>query len=186
MIPEKEARRISKFLSLVLRHKPETIELNLDENGWADVDELLEKVNNHGLPVNRSTLEHVVATNNKKRFTYNDSGSKIRASQGHSINVDLGLENQCPPDILYHGTAERFLSSILERGLIKGSRQHVHLSQDLNTATKVGSRHGKPVILKIDALKMYKSGYAFYISKNRVWLTDHVPIEFIQPSKPQA
>ena len=152
MISEKQIIHISKFLSLVLRHQPETIGIQLDQNGWTDVNDLIEKANNYGIKFDRETLNHIVATNAKKRFAFNDTFDKIRASQGHSIEIELGYTNQKPPEILFHGTAEKFVKSILDTGLEKRNRQHVHLSSDLETAIKVGQRHGKPFIFKVLSL----------------------------------
>lgn len=166
----------SKFLSLVLRHKPEKIGIKLDENGWADVSELLSKMKNG---ITMEILEEIVVTNDKQRFAFNEDKTKIRANQGHSINVDLELKVLVPPNMLYHGTAERFIKSIMETGLDKRNRTHVHLSQNYDTAISVGSRYGKPVILKIDTKKMSEDGYIFYLSENNVWLTDSVPVKYI-------
>lgn len=166
--------RLSKFLSLILRHNPGKIGLTLDPNGWADVDELLLKAK-----MDRPTLERVVAENDKKRFAFSADGKKIRASQGHSISVDLQLEPVSPPEVLYHGTAERFRQSILENGLLHGRRQHVHLSKDVATALIVGRRHGKPVVFQIKAREMEKDGYLFFLSANGVWLTEHVPAKYL-------
>ncbi|MCH5716100.1 RNA 2'-phosphotransferase [Niabella hibiscisoli] len=179
MITEKEAVRISKFLSLVLRHQPETIDLVLDENGWADVTPLIDKCNQKGITLNRELLEHIVATNTKKRFSFNDQKDQIRANQGHSIDVDLALSVQVPPDLLYHGTAERFVSSIKEQGLIKQQRQHVHLSAKQSTAVQVGQRHGKPFVFSVLTAQMHRDGFVFYLSDNGVWLTDHVPAKYL-------
>lgn len=165
--------KISRLLSLVLRHKPESIGLHIDSNGWAKVDELLKKAN-----IDMETLEDVVATNNKKRFAFNDDKTKIRANQGHSIKVDLELESLKPPNYLYHGTSTRFLKSIYEQGLVAGRRQQVHLSSNSETALNVGSRHGKPIILVIDTKSMFADGYKFYLSQNNVWLTDYVPAKY--------
>ena len=170
----KELIRISKFLSLVLRHNPSKIGLTLDSEGWASVPELLQKAN-----IDMSTLEQVVAENNKKRFAFNENKSKIRASQGHSIDVDLKLEPKEPPDILFHGTVGKFIESIKRQGLIKGNRRHVHLSKDVRTATKVGERRGHPVILDVDAKAMHGNGFKFYLSDNGVWLTDIVPPQYL-------
>jgi len=171
----------SKFLSLILRHKPETIGLTLDANGWADTNELLEKLAANGGTMTFDELKTIVDENTKKRFAFNDDFSKIRASQGHSIEVDLKLEPQIPPTILYHGTALKNVDSIKAQGIIKGSRQHVHLSADQETAVKVGSRHGKPVILEINTAKMLADGCVFYLSDNHVWLTDFVaPLYIIE------
>lgn len=171
--------RISKFVSLVLRHDPSKIGLTLDEHGWASVDELLQKAPKLGLHFDRATLEQVVAENDKKRFAFSEDGQKIRASQGHSIDVDLALEPISPPDVLYHGTAERFRESILQKGLIPGSRNHVHLSADTKTATIVGKRHGKPIIFTVKAREMESDGFSFYLSDNKVWLTEHVPANYL-------
>lgn len=170
---------ISRFLSLLLRHKPGTVGLVLDENGWADVNELLEKMKPHGFHVSKEQLEEVVFTNNKKRFAFNEDHTKIRASQGHSIAVDLKMEPVTPPAFLYHGTGEKSVASILATGLEKRSRQHVHLSADKETALAVGSRHGKPVVLVINARQMQADGFLFYLSANKVWLTDAVPVLYI-------
>ena len=180
MFPEKETVRLSKFLSLVLRHQPEAIGLVLDENGWADVFDLLQKLKAKGFAVGNEALQHVVATNNKKRFAFNADGSKIRASQGHSITVDLGYEVSTPPAVLYHGTAEKNVGAILQNGLIRQNRQHVHLSKDVETAITVGKRHGKPVVFNVMAGAMHKDGFAFYVSANGVWLTDAVPCNYLQ------
>ncbi|HNL85482.1 MAG TPA: RNA 2'-phosphotransferase [Chitinophagales bacterium] len=179
MNTNQQHKNISKFLSLVLRHMPDTISLNLDENGWADISELIEKCNNHNVLLNIQLLEEIVTTNDKQRFAFNDDKSKIRANQGHSITVELDLEDKMPPEILYHGTAERFLGSILKNGILKQSRQQVHLSANIDTAKKVGARHGKPVVLTVKASAMYNAGHKFYLSQNGVWLTDFVHPEFL-------
>ncbi|ANH83700.1 RNA 2'-phosphotransferase [Niabella ginsenosidivorans] len=171
---------ISKFLSLVLRHKPETIDIQLDENGWADIDTLIERSNNYGVAFNKEMLQYIVATNSKKRFAFNDTIDKIRASQGHSVNVELGYASQKPPEILYHGTSERSVPSILNSGLEKRNRQHVHLSCAVETAVSVGQRHGKPFIFKVLAGQMYNDGFLFYLSDNGVWLTDKVPAAYLE------
>src|ERR1700754_377933 len=171
---------LSKFLSLVLRHKPDEIGLTLDSNGWANIEELLKFSVARGHPLTRAMIDEVVLTNDKKRFVISADGSMIRANQGHSIPVDLELPEIEPPDLLYHGTATRFVSSIRVEGLIKGSRQHVHLSADEETALKVGKRHGKPIVLLVNTGKMYQLGHLFYFSANGVWLTDHVPPDYIE------
>lgn len=171
---------ISKFLSLVLRHQPETIGIQLDQNGWTDVTELIEKSNNYGVKFDRETLNHIVDTNSKKRFAFNETLDKIRASQGHSIEIELGYTNQKPPEILYHGTGEKSVQSIIDTGLEKRSRQHVHLSTDIETAIKVGQRHGKPFVFKVLAEQMYNDNFQFYISDNGVWLTDNVPTKYLK------
>jgi len=172
----KNIKQTSKFLSLLLRHKPETIGLKLDENGWADMDELIKKSKKRGLT--RALIERVVEQDDKQRFSI--KGNRIRANQGHSLAIDLGLKAVTPPEVLYHGTATRFLDSIMKMGLTKQKRQHVHLSKEIETATRVGMRHGKVVILEVDAKRMYEAGYLFYLSENGVWLTDVVPKEFLR------
>lgn len=169
----------SKFLSYVLRHAPESIGLALDANGWASVDELLVKAAAAGRSLNHATLEEIVATSDKKRFTLSEDGSRIRAAQGHSVEVALGLEPTAPPETLYHGTATRFLDAIRAEGLKPGSRQQVHLSADAATAAAVGSRHGKPAVLRVAAGAMHAQGYAFFRADNGVWLTDQVPPHFL-------
>ncbi len=175
-LTNKQKKTRGKFLSLILRHKPETIGIELDENGWVAVDELLDKLEGR---LTREQLEDIVETNNKKRYEFNEDKSRIRASQGHSVKVDLGYDAVEPPEFLYHGTATRFLEAIKEEGLEKRSRHDVHLSTQLDTATDVGNRHGKVVILTIRAKEMHTAGYKFFVSTNQVWLTDHVPAEFI-------
>ncbi|MEN2401371.1 RNA 2'-phosphotransferase [Flavobacterium sp. MC2016-06] len=177
---EKIIKGTSKFLSFVLRHSPETIHLKLDENGWADVDELIIQSNKHNVPLDFDLLKIVVETNDKKRFAFNEDQTKIRASQGHSIEVELNLDAVEPLDYLYHGTVATSIESIKEKGLQKISRQHVHLSKDKETAIKVGSRRGKPIILIVDAKSMYQEGFKFYLSDNGVWLTDEVPAKYIE------
>ncbi len=169
-------KEISKFLSLVLRHKPETIGIKLDSNGWVDVDELISKMQKG---ITKEILEEIVLTNDKQRFAFNEDKTKIRANQGHSLNIDLGLKESTPPDMLYHGTAERFIKSIMETGIKKNSRRHVHLSENTETAVSVGNRYGKPVLLKVDTKRMSVDGYKFYVSENNVWLTDSVPVKYI-------
>ncbi|QMU26918.1 RNA 2'-phosphotransferase [Adhaeribacter radiodurans] len=179
MLPEKEITRISKFLSLVLRHQPEKINITLDENGWTSVATLLQQANKNNIKLSPAILDYVVANNNKKRFTFNADKTKIRANQGHSIEVELGYIPQVPPAVLYHGTSEGALNSVLATGLQKQNRHHVHLSTDVVTARNVGQRHGKPVVLRIDAQAMTQNGYLFYLSENQVWLTDQVPTEYL-------
>jgi putative RNA 2'-phosphotransferase len=171
--------KMSKFLSLVLRHKPQEIGLALDENGWADVEELIRLTNRNGCPLTRPLLERIVAENDKQRFAFSDDGRKIRANQGHSIEIDLGLPSVEPPELLFHGTASRFLESIRSAGLHSRNRQHVHLSLDEATATKVGQRHGKPVVLVVRANEMFANGYQFFLSDNGVWLTEQVPARYL-------
>ena len=172
-------KEISKFLSLILRHQPDKIGLLLDDNGYANVDQLLSQAAKHRVHFTKTELETVVAENDKQRFAFNEDHSKIRASQGHSIKVDLELSPQEPPEFLFHGTVSRSVSGILQSGIQKMSRQHVHLSVDKTTATKVGSRRGAPVILTILSGQMHRDGLPFYISANGVWLTDHVPAKYI-------
>ena len=172
--------KISKFLSYVLRHKPESIGLELDKNGWASIDRLVRCTNASGQNLSRKVIEEVVQANDKKRFSVSDDGMRIRASQGHSVDIDLGLKPEPPPKYLYHGTATRFLDSILTSGLNSRERQYVHLSSDVKTAVRVGQRHGKPVILVINAGKMNADGYSFFLSDNGVWLTEHVPLEYLE------
>ena len=163
----------------MLRHKPETIGLSLDENGWANVRDLLEKVNTSGTPLDFATLQIIVDTNDKKRFSFNEDKTQIRANQGHSIEVELNLTQQVPPAILYHGTAHKNLEAIQQNGLLKMSRQHVHLSTSEATAKQVGSRHGTPIVLTVNAGSMHEHQFVFYLSENGVWLTPHVPASFI-------
>ena len=170
----------SKLLSYVLRHRPDSIGLQLDANGWADVDELLQRLADHGKPVARDLLDRVVAENDKQRFAFDAQRTRIRASQGHSIDVELGLEPVQPPDVLYHGTASRFVTAILATGLRAGSRQHVHLSGDVDTARRVGARHGVPVVLRVDTARMRADGAVFYRSDNGVWLTGPVAPRYLR------
>ncbi len=171
--------RTSRFLSLVLRHKPEEAGLTLDESGWCNVDDLLKGCASHGHGISRQELDRIVDENDKKRFQFSDDGERIRASQGHSIDVDLGYEPQTPPEVLFHGTATRFLDAIKEIGLIKGSRQHVHLSPLAETALKVGARHGKPIVILVNAGQMHRLGIYFYLTPNGVWLVDSVPPQYL-------
>lgn len=166
-----------KYLALLLRHNPGSIGLELDKNGWADIDELIKKSKR---PLTRDIIEEIVQTNNKKRYVISDEGSRIRASQGHSIKVDLEMEEKEPPKYLYHGTATRSVGSILKSGIEKRGRQDVHLSDNEETAISVGKRHGKPFVLRIKAEEMYKKGHKFRLSANKVWLTEKVPPEFIE------
>lgn len=169
----------SKFLSLVLRHQPQTIGLTLDDAGWADVSELLQKLALAGRTVTLDLLREVVASNDKRRFSFSEDGTRIRANQGHSIDVALGLEELEPPAVLYHGTASRFIDSVMRTGLDKRQRHHVHLTEDIVTARSVGQRYGVPIILAIDAAAMCADGHRFYRSDNNVWLTDHVPVRYL-------
>jgi len=173
---EKQKKHISKFLSLVLRHKPEEIGLQLDESGWADVEELIAKSD---IRFTKEDLFEIVATSDKQRFALNEDRTKIRANQGHSIEVDLGLPPAVPPDLLYHGTAADTVDVIRKDGIQRMSRQYVHLSTVKDTAVQVGGRHGKPVILTVRAGEMHADGLQFYLSENKVWLTDYVPAKYI-------
>ena len=173
------AVRDSKFLAGVLRHNPGKIGVELDAAGWVDVDVLLAAVNRGGRRMGRDRLDYVVEHNNKKRFEYDASGTRIRASQGHSVPVDLGYESCVPPETLYHGTATRSLDSIYSEGLKPGRRHHVHLSVDIETATKVGARHGKPAVLVVAAARMHAAGHEFFRSTTGVWLTEHVAPEYL-------
>jgi putative RNA 2'-phosphotransferase len=177
---EKQLKHIGKFLSLVLRHQPQEIGLTLDHEGWANVTELIEKVNIKGIKLDFATLQIIVDTNDKKRYSFNDDKTLIRANQGHSIGIDLNLEAQVPPAILFHGTADRFIDAIRKHGLQKMNRHHVHLTAQEATAKNVGGRHGKPVVLVVNALIMHEQSHVFYLSDNGVWLTDHVPPAFIE------
>jgi putative RNA 2'-phosphotransferase len=177
----KRLERTSKFLSLILRHQPDVIGMSLDAGGWADIATLLAQAEKHGKAFTLDELLEIVETSDKQRFAISSDGLRIRANQGHSVaGVDLGLEEVAPPDILYHGTASRFIESIRATGLRPGSRHHVHLSSHLDTAVKVGARHGKPVVLPVAAGRMHAQGHAFFRSQNGVWLTAAVPAEFIQ------
>ena len=166
-------------MSYLLRHRPDEVGLKLDEGGWLDVDTLLEALKKSGASVTRPPLEEVVETSDKRRFAFSDDGSRIRASQGHSVDVDLKLKPQSPPERLYHGTVERSLPSIRTEGLVPQGRHHVHLSPDEVTAQVVGARRGKAIVLVVDAARMRTVGHAFYCSDNGVWLTDWVPPEFL-------
>ena len=177
---KEQDKSLSKFLSLILRHKPQTIGLTLNKQGWASVEELLTKANAHQVPLTLEKLQTIVETNDKSRFLFSEDGTHIRASQGHSIQVDLQLNKVEPPPILYHGTAQQNIDSIKAKGLLKGQRHHVHLSADPLTAKNVGGRYGKPVVIQVQAEKMHLQGFAFYQSQNGVWLTDHVPPPYLE------
>lgn len=171
--------RTSKFLSKHLRHQPERIGLTLETGGWVKVETLLAACQSNGMRLTHAELEEVVRSNDKQRFAFDETGERIRASQGHSVEVDLELPPTTPPPVLYHGTGAKSVESILQNGLERRTRQHVHLSHEVVTATKVGARHGKPVILTVNAAAMSAVGYLFYISANGVWLTDEVPAEYL-------
>lgn len=178
---QKRNENISKFLSYVLRHHPQDINLTLDPQGWADIKELIENAHKYkAWELTQEDIEHVVKTNAKQRFALSEDGIRIRANQGHSIEVYLELPDVEPPEFLYHGTAKRFLDSIQKEGLKPMQRHDVHLSFDPKTALAVGQRHGSPVILKIHSKKMADNGFVFKCTKNNVWLTKHVPAEFFE------
>lgn len=177
---EKDKKHISKFISLVLRHAPEKIGLKLDENGWADINELIQKSKGKNIFFTHDELNLIVKTNDKKRFALNEDSSKIRANQGHSINIEIGLLPIEPLLLLYHGTGEKSVDFILKSGIQKMTRQYVHLSQDIVTATNVGFRHGRPRIFKVNSRYMYENGIDFFQSENGVWLTDYVDKEYIE------
>ncbi len=170
---------LSRFISLVLRHKPEAVGITLDEHGWADVNELIAGVS-RTQPLDMETLEEIVRTDEKQRYSFSGDKTLIRANQGHSIPVDVELPQSEPPELLYHGTAERFTAAIEAEGLRPMSRLYVHLSKDAETARKVGSRHGKPVIYEVLAGEMSRRGFEFWLSVNGVWLTRAVPPEFLR------
>lgn len=174
-----KTKQTGKFLSLILRHSPETIGITLDEHGWADVSELIAGINKTR-PIDMKLLEEIVERDEKQRYSFNDDKTLIRANQGHSVHVDVELEERIPPNPLWHGTGEKFTESIDKIGLIPKSRLYVHLSADKKTAEKVGSRHGKPVIYQIDTEKMVKDGHKFYCSANGVWLIYNVPREYLK------
>ena len=172
--------RLSIYISMILRHRPQEAHITLDEHGWADVDELLAGVNSTGRKIDMSMLEEIVATDKKQRYSFSPDKTLIRANQGHSIPVDVELKEQEPPEILYHGTAAGFLASIEKEGLKPMGRLYVHLSKDAETAENVGKRHGKPVVLKIHSGEMYHDGHVFYLSENGVWLTKKVEPKYFE------
>jgi len=175
----KNEQRISRFLALVLRHDPASIGLKLDPHGWASIDDLINCLAAHGKSISLTGLENIVASNNKKRFAFSEDKTAIRASQGHSVDIDLKLTPKSPPEVLYHGTATRFMNCIEQEGLCKMSRQHVHLSSDVRTAHDVGRRHGKAIILEVAARLMESHNFKFFQSDNGVWLTDSVPPDYL-------
>ena len=178
---DKRLKNTSKFISLILRHNPGAIGISLDEHGWADVQELIAGINRSGeRTLDMETLEEIVRTDEKQRYSFNEDHTLIRANQGHSVLVDVELEEKSPPNILWHGTGEKYVASIDELGLIPKGRLYVHLSSDMETAKKVGSRHGKPVIYEIDCRRMIEDGYHFFLSANHVWLTKEVPAQYLQ------
>lgn len=174
----KQLTETSRFISLILRHKPEEIGITLDEHGWANTQELIAGVNKTHL-LTMELLEEIVATDNKQRYSFSEDKTLIRANQGHSIPVDVELPETVPPNTLFHGTGEKYVSSILQQGLIPKSRLYVHLSADEETAIKVGSRHGKPVVFTVDSSQMHRDGYRFFLSVNGVWLIKAVPVRYL-------
>lgn len=174
-----ETVKVSKFLSLVLRHEPGLIGISLDSAGWVSVEELLHACVAHGRALSLGELRAVVEGNDKRRFSFSEDGSRIRANQGHSVPVELGYETAEPPEILYHGTVEKFLPSIMKEGLEKRERHHVHLSADVETASRVGGRRGRPIVLKVESGRMRRDGHEFFLSANGVWLTERVPPEYL-------
>ena len=177
---EQELKKKSKFLSLILRHQPEKVGITLDESGWVDVEVLLAAMSQQGKGMSRATLDTVVQSNDKQRFSFNADGTRIRANQGHSISVDLGYTTAVPPEILFHGTPEKFIEPISREGLKKMNRHHVHLHVDEQTSIAVGRRRGRPVLLKVRAREMHQAGCEFFVTPNQVWLTDSVPVEYIE------
>lgn len=177
-------KKLSQFLSLILRHKPQVIGLSLDESGYIPVDDLIQAINQQGNDtITKDILDTIVKTDSKQRYSYNTDQTKIRANQGHSIPVKLGCLPQQPPNVLYHGTADKSLSGIFGQGILPQNRQYVHLSKDIETATIVGKRHGHPVVLEINAKDMFQDNYEFLLSENQVWLTKQVPPQYIRLMK---
>lgn len=172
--------KLSKYLSLILRHNPEAAGITLDEHGWAKVDELIKGIAKENTEFNMEILEEIVRTDSKQRYSFNEDKTLIRANQGHSVPVDVELEEAAPPEVLFHGTGEKFVQSINSGGLVPKSRLYVHLSKDRETAYNVGKRHGKPYIYKVLSGEMYRDGYKFYLSKNGVWLTKSVPVKYLK------
>ena len=174
-----DEKKLGQYLSLILRHKPEVIGIQLDEHGWAKVDELIAGIRKTQF-MDQTLLEKLVAEDEKGRYAFNDDKTLIRANQGHSIPVDVGLKEVQPPEVLWHGSGEKYVASIDREGLISKSRLYVHLSADFQTALKVGSRHGKPVVYAVDARRMHEEGYVFFLSVNGVWLTQRVPMAYLK------
>lgn len=174
---------ISKYMCLILRHKPETIGITLDEHGWANVDELIDGIRKDNPGFDLGHLYEIVKTDSKGRYSFNEDKTLIRCNQGHSIPVDVELKEAKPPKQLWHGTGEKYVSAIDEQGLLHKNRLYVHLSTNEETAIKVGKRHGKPVLYTVNAEEMYQDGYKFFLSKNGVWLTDHVPVKYLDKYK---
>lgn len=179
---DKARTNLSKFLSLVLRHHPDAIGIHLDQQGWTPIDALLTQCHAHGRDISRAMLDEIVQTNSKQRFAVSEDGLRIRANQGHSVDVELGYEHATPPEVLFHGTPADRIHSIRSQGLQRMKRHHVHLSPDAATARLVGERRGKAVVLRVLAGAMHRDGYLFYLTANGVWLTDAVPPGYIQPA----
>lgn len=175
-----DLNNISKYMSLILRHKPDVIGIELDEHGWANVNDLISGIekDNHGF--NFELLEEIVRSDSKQRYSFNDDKSLIRANQGHSVNVDVELKEKEPPEYLYHGTGEKYVKFINQDGLIPKSRLYVHLSKDIKTAENVGKRHGKEIIYRINSGRMYRNGYKFYLSENGIWLTKEASVKYLE------
>ncbi|GAA0083358.1 RNA 2'-phosphotransferase [Clostridium sp. CTA-6] len=176
----KQDLKISKFISLVLRHKPQEANLELDKHGWCNITDFLKGLNNKGFKVNITDIERIVREDDKQRYSFNEDKTKIRANQGHSIKIDLKLKAIKPPKVLYHGTSTKVINKILHEGIKKQSRQYVHLSSNIETASKVGKRHGKLAILEVNTEQMHLEGYNFYLSDNKIWLTDYVPSKYLK------
>lgn len=174
-----DAKKLSKFLSLVLRHKPEIIGLTLDPAGWARVDDLVARANANGVRFDRDDLTRIISTGGKMRLSVSLDGQFVRASHGHSVLIDLGLTVKEPPEFLFHGTADRFVDSIMLNGLKPQRRRHVHLTADAEAASKIGQRHGKPIVISVQTGKMILDGFEFYRADNGIWLTDQVPPQFL-------
>jgi len=180
MNDEKTLKNIGKHLAYLLRHHPEDAGLNMDEHGWVSVDDLIAGVNEYSpYYLDYGILDEIVATDSKQRYSYSDDKEYIRANQGHSINVDVELDEAEPPDVLWHGTATQFVDAIKQEGLNPQSRLYVHLSDDLDTAIAVGQRHGRPFVFEVDSRAMHEDGYTFFLSRNGVWLTEEVPPEYL-------
>jgi putative RNA 2'-phosphotransferase len=180
MLTDRQLVKISKFLSKHLRHTPEALGLTLEVGGWVAVETLLTACAAHGFPITRDELDEVVQHNDKQRFAFDGDGTRIRANQGHSTEVDLQLAPATPPDVLYHGTSRATAPLIREQGLLKMSRHHVHLSTVIDTARTVGARHGSPLVFAVDAARMHADGHVFYCSENGVWLVEQVPPEYLR------
>ena len=178
-----DKQQLGKFLSLILRHKPQTVGLTLDANGWADTEQLIRAVN-AVYPFDMKMLENIVQTDNKQRYSFSEDKTRIRANQGHSISVDVELKEKQPPDVLFHGSASRYADAIAREGLLPQSRLYVHLSTDAQSAYVVGKRHGSPIVYRVDAEKMYRDGFVFFCSVNGVWQTKHVPPCYLRVENP--